>query len=126
MSRRKEGTITAGFRCDEIGCSEEAYYAVIVCTPYLGRSRPPIMTFTDIHVCRNHWDAARREMVYTDAMKDAVRAIAAQNFGVADPSGAWLARIAVRHPDYHRFMTMAGLIPEDDAMVKGGPVIIRQ
>jgi hypothetical protein len=121
MARRIEGTVTGGFVCDEVGCNDNAIWSPIFCTPYLGKPDwDPILTFTDIHCCANHWRGIRRELA-TDHMRDAIREIANQKGAKPDFDGMFLSRIAPFHPDYHRFQVQAGLIPPDDAM---GPEVV--
>ena len=121
MAHRIEGTVTGGFKCDSQGCSENAIWSPILCTPYLGHPDwAPILTFQFCHVCHAHWAGIRREMA-TDHMREAIREIANQKGGIPDFDHMFLSRIAPYHSDYHRFQVAAGLIPPDDAM---GPEVI--
>lgn len=119
MARRIDGTVAGGFRCDAVGCSLNAIYAVIVVTPYEKEPhRAPIMTFTDVHTCRDHWSSAKREATVTDQMREAIKRIADERGGKPDFDRQWLARINPHHGDYHRFQEMAGLIAPGDQIVK--------
>ena len=117
MARRVEGTIAFGFRCDCHGCTDNAIWAAIICTPYLRNPQePPILTFTDIHVCHDHWRHVKRDIT-SDPMREAIRQIADQKGGKPDFDRQFLSRIGVHHPDYQKFQGLAGLIPQNDQVL---------
>lgn len=116
--RRIEGTVRLGFRCDAEGCTENAIWSPIICTPYRDLPRGPILTLTDVHVCNDHWASVKRD-IQTDHMREAIRGIAAQLGGNPNFDRQFLSRIGVHDPDYHKFQIAAGLIPSDDQLVKG-------
>ena len=125
MARRVEGTVTAGFVCDSVGCGENAVYAVVFAIPYLNEPRrPPIVQFTDVHVCPHHWKSVHRNVQITEPMREAARTVADQNGGRPDFDRAYIVRIAVHDPEYHSFQEAAGLIAKGDAMAKT-PLIIK-
>lgn len=125
MARRIEGTVAGGFICDASDCSLAAIWSPIVCTPYLidaaaiksGEGKPPILNFTDVHVCHHHWNHVKHDLK-TDHMREATKSIADQRGGKPDFDKQFLSRIGVHHPDYHRFQEMAGLIPVGDQVIK--------
>ena len=118
MGLRIEGTMASGFVCDAEGCSLNAVWSPIVCTPYLNDpTRGPILNFTAVTVCHHHFKNIRRDLS-TDPMKEATRAIADKNGGRPDFDRIFLSRIGVFSPDYNKFLIMAGLIPSDDMVIK--------
>ena len=125
MSRRIEGTTLGGFKCDAVGCVDNAVYSPIIVVPYKNPAfdDEPIFNFTDTHVCLNHWSHVRAEAALTGGMREACRAVAANRLKIEpDFDRAYLSRIMVHDGDYHKFQQASGLIG-DDAMVK--PVIVK-
>jgi hypothetical protein len=127
MARRAEGTTLSGYKCDHVGCDENGAYAPCALVPFEGWSekvRKPIICMFDAQVCRWHVKDVRLDDMLTKAAKTQIREIA----DAAGGKPAWERARVVFTPcnsgEYLEFQQKTGLVPPDDAMVKGPPLIL--
>lgn len=122
VARRTEGTTLGGYRCDRDGCDANGAWTPVLCVPYEGypvEIRKPLIGMVDTHVCIAHHKDVRMGDVISKQMKDVIEDTAALDGGRPDFKRAWLAFVPTNCGEYLDFQHGAGLVPRDDAMVKG-------
>lgn len=130
--RRIEGTTLGGYRCDHVACDANGIAAVSVIVPAQGLAldrHNPLQIIFDVHVCRQHAGVVKRDGVGR-YLSPAVIERCKDHFGLAEVDGkrlhlkpdfdrAFLQSLATNSPRFLEFQQTMGLVPPDDAMVKG-------
>jgi hypothetical protein len=127
MARRVEGTTLFGFRCDSHGCDENGAYAPCALVPFVGwheKIRKPIVSMHDCHLCRRHTQDVRIDDLLTRAVKTQIRETADASGGRPDWDRARVVFTPCNSGEYLEFQQKTGLVPPDDATVKGPPLIL--
>lgn len=122
MSRVKEGTTLLGFKCDAAGCDAKATHTPVLFVPhehFPTSVRAPLFSFIDTHVCMAHRRSIRGEDIMSKKMKDQFEAIAEMSNSKPAWKRAYVEFAPVHSSSYQKFQIAAGLVPPDDAQVKG-------
>lgn len=127
MSRNTPNTTLGGFTCDHEACQKVAVYAPVLRVPYKGypkEARNPMYCLCDVHVCPEHGQKLRVKELLTKEKQDAFEETAKQQDGSPAFGRTYLQFIRVNSPEFLAFQQNTGLVPPDDALVKGPSIII--
>lgn len=123
MARVQDGTTAGGFSCDASGCDLVGVYAPCIMTPFEGfptQVRAPIMSQVDIHVCPKHTKAVRLDdLLATKGLRESVEEATAAKGGRPAFARSYIEFVRCHSPEFLEFQQRAGLVPPDDAVVRG-------
>jgi hypothetical protein len=122
MSRRIEGTTLGGFRCDYEGCDQNGAFAPMLIVPWKGlpeQVKAPIETFVDMHFCKGHFGRLSEEKVFSKTLRKGISEFAEERKGHADFTRARIVPYPTTSQRFLEFQQRVGLVPPDDAVIKG-------
>ena len=122
MSRRIEGTTLGGFKCDSPGCDQNGAFSPALVVPWKGFEedvKEPIVTFVDVHSCAEHFSRLPVGKLFSATLRKGIAGFAEERKGEADFTRERIFRAPTTSPRYLAFQQNSGLVPPDDAVVKG-------